>query len=41
MKEMVGAMKNIELVDQVVTIRSRMKSTDIPALESLADAILA
>ncbi|MBR4133049.1 MAG: FprA family A-type flavoprotein [Bacteroidales bacterium] len=41
MKEMVGAMKNIEIVDQVVTIRSRMKSADIPALESLADAILA
>ena len=31
----------IELVDQVVTIRSRMKASDIPALESLADAVLA
>ncbi len=41
MVEMVGAMKNIELVDQVVTIRSRMKASDIPALESLADAVLA
>ena len=41
MKEMVGTMRNIELVEQVVTIRSRMKSTDIPALEALADAILA
>ena len=41
MKEMVGTMKNIELVDKVVTIRSRMKSTDIPALEALADAVLA
>ena len=41
MIEMVGAMKNIELVDQVVTIRSRMKASDIPALESLADAVLA
>ena len=40
MKEMVGTMKNIELVEQVVTIRSRMKSTDIPTLESLADAVL-
>ena len=40
MKEMVGTMKNIELVEQVVTIRSRMKTTDIPALESLADAVL-
>ena len=35
------SMKNIELVDQVVTIRSRMKASDIPALESLADAVLA
>ena len=41
MVEMVGSMKNIELVDQVVTIRSRMKASDIPALESLADAVLA
>jgi flavorubredoxin len=40
MKEMVGTMKNIDLVEQVVTIRSRMKSTDLPALESLADAVL-
>ena len=41
MKEMIGTMRNIELVEQVVTIRSRMKSTDIPALEALADAVLA
>jgi flavorubredoxin len=41
MKEMVGAMKNIELVEQVVTIRSRMKAEDVPALEALADAVLA
>lgn len=41
MKEMVGTMKNIDLLDQVVTIRSRMKESDIPALEALADAILA
>ncbi len=41
MKEMVTAMKNVEIVGPVVTIRSRMKSTDIPALEALADAVLA
>ena len=41
MKEMVGTMKSIDLVDQVVTIRSRMKESDIPALEALADAVLA
>ena len=40
MKEMVGALSNIELVDPMVTIRSRMKKSDIPALENLADAIL-
>ena len=40
MKEMVGAMSNIELVDPMVTFRSRMKKSDIPALENLADAIL-
>ena len=41
MKEMLGSMKEIELVGPVVTIRSRMKASDIPALESLADAVLA
>ena len=41
MKEMVGTMKNVELVGPVVTIRSRMKSTDLPALDALADAVLA
>ena len=40
MKEMLGSMKEIELVGPVVTIRSRMKASDIPALESLADAVL-
>ena len=33
-------MNGIEIVDPMVTIRSRMKQADIPALESLADAIL-
>ena len=41
MKEMLGTMKDITVVEPVVTIRSRMKETDIPALEALADAILA
>ena len=39
-KEMLSAMNGIEIVDPMVTIRSRMKQADIPALESLADAIL-
>ena len=41
MKEMLAQMKEIETVEPVVTIRSRMKEADIPALEALADAILA
>lgn len=41
MKEMFGAMKDITLVAEPVTIRSRMKAEDIPALEALAEAILA
>ena len=41
MKEMVATMKNVELVGPVVTIRSRMKSSDLPALDALADAVLA
>ena len=40
MKEMLSAMNGIEIVEPMVTIRSRMKSTDIPALESLADSLL-
>lgn len=40
MKEMLSAMNGIEIEDPMVTIRSRMKQADIPALESLADAIL-
>ena len=40
MKEMLSQMKEVEVVEPVVTIRSRMKSSDIPALQALADAIL-
>jgi len=39
MKEMLSTMSNIEVVEPMVTIKSRMKESDIPALESLADAI--
>ncbi len=41
MKSMLEAMKEIEIVEPMVTIRSAMKHSDIPALEALADAILA
>ena len=40
MKEMLGAMKNITLVEPTVTIRSRMHAEDLPKLEALADAML-
>jgi len=40
MKEMFGAMKDVEIVGEMVSIRSRMKQNDLPALEALADAIL-
>lgn len=40
MREVFGTMKNIRVVEPVVTIRSRMKSTDLSALEGLADSLL-
>ena len=40
MKGMLEQMKDIDIVEPMVTIRSRMKSADIASLESLADAIL-
>lgn len=41
MREQLSAMKEIELVGPLVTLRSRMKDSDLAALEALADAILA
>lgn len=40
MKALLEPMKEIELLEPVVTIRSRIKPTDIPALERLADAVV-
>lgn len=40
MKEMFGTMKEIDLVPDVVTIKSRMKEEDLPALEALVKEIL-
>ena len=40
MTEMLEKMKDIEIVAPMVTIRARMKQTDLPAMEALADAIL-
>ncbi len=41
MKEMLGAMKEITLVEPMVTLRSRMHADDLPKLEALAAAMLA
>ena len=41
MKGMLEQMPNVEIVGNMVTIRSTMKQSDIPALEKLADAVLA
>ncbi|MBQ8968869.1 MAG: FprA family A-type flavoprotein [Bacteroidaceae bacterium] len=40
MKEMIAQMKDCEVVEPMVTIRSRMKAADLPQLEALAEAIL-
>ena len=40
MKEMLGTMKDIEIVEPMVTIRSRMHREDFPAMDALAEAIL-
>ncbi len=40
MRSMLETMRDVEIVEPVVTIRSRMKRADIPALEALADAVL-
>ncbi len=40
MREMLSAMKEMEIVEPTVTIRSRMKEADRPALAQLADAML-
>ena len=40
MNGMLETMKDVEIVEPMVTIRSAMKQGDIPALEALADAML-
>lgn len=41
MRAMLETMKGVEIVEPMVTIRSRMKNEDIPAMEQLAEALLA
>lgn len=40
MKEVVSKMKNIDLCENIVTIKSTMKDTDMPQLENLAEELL-
>ena len=40
MRSMLEAMKDIEIVEPIVTIRSRMKESDLPALKALAEGVL-
>ncbi len=40
MKGILETMKNLTIVEPVVTIRSTMKESDLPAMEQLADAML-
>lgn len=41
MRAMLEGTKNVEIVEPMVTIRSRMKESDLPAMEQLATALLA
>ena len=41
MKSVLEQMSGVEIVGDMVTIRSTMKQGDIPAIEALADAVLA
>jgi hypothetical protein len=41
MKAVFEGMKNIEMVEPVVTIRSTMNDATVEAMEALADALLA
>lgn len=40
MKEMLSEMKGINLVDSMVTIRSTLQPTDMPAMEALVEAMI-
>ena len=41
MRELFAGMKEVEIVEPLVTIKSTLKQADIPALEALADVVLA
>lgn len=39
-EEQLKAMKDIDIPTPIVTILSRLKSSDLPALEAMADALI-
>ena len=39
MKDILGKMKNLEIIDPMVTIRSTLKDSDMSALEALVEAM--
>jgi hypothetical protein len=41
MRNIIDRFKDVSVVEDVVTIMSRLKPTDVPALEQLADEMLA
>ena len=41
MKGMIESLKDCEIIEPIITIRSRMKAADEPLLEQMADALLA
>ena len=41
MRAMLEGMKSIDIVEPIVTIRSRMKESDLPEMEQLVDNLLA
>ena len=40
MRAMLGQMKDVDIIEPIVTLRSTVKSCDIPKLEALADALI-
>ena len=40
MRAMIETMKNCEIVEPMVTIKSRMKESDLPAMQALVDAMM-
>lgn len=40
MKDVISSMKNVEIIDKVITIKSKLKSTQIEELRVLADLLL-